>query len=99
MKKYVIEAFYLVIGNLLLAISVSMFILPSNILSGGVAGIAVILKPFIPFPQTVVISILIYGLFLIGWIFLGHRFAATTLMSAFLYPIFFRNMFSISATF
>lgn len=87
MRKYILDIFYLFLGNFLLAISVSMFILPSNVLSGGVAGIAVLLKPFISLPQTTVITMLIYALFVIGWFFLGNHFAMTTLLSTLLYPI------------
>lgn len=87
MKKSLLNIFLLIVGNALLAISVSMFILPANILSGGVAGIAVILKPFTDIPQTTIISILVYSLFIIGWIFLGTRFAANTLISTIIYPL------------
>ncbi|MBD4654977.1 YitT family protein, partial [Xanthomonas citri pv. citri] len=37
----------IILGCFVLALGVGSFILPYNILSGGVAGIAVLLKPFI----------------------------------------------------
>ena len=43
---------WVVAGNAVLALAVSMFILPYDILSGGVAGIAVALQPLIPLPVT-----------------------------------------------
>ena len=39
---------WVVAGNAVLALAVSMFILPYDILSGGVAGVAVALQPLIP---------------------------------------------------
>ena len=44
---------WVVAGNVVLALAVSMFILPYDILSGGVAGVAVALQPLIPLPVDV----------------------------------------------
>ena len=46
---------WVVAGNAVLALAVSMFILPYDILSGGVAGIAVALQPLIPLPVTLMV--------------------------------------------
>lgn len=47
MKKMVRDLPWVLIGNFMLALAVAMFILPYNILSGGVAGIAVALQAWI----------------------------------------------------
>jgi uncharacterized membrane-anchored protein YitT (DUF2179 family) len=87
MKKIWIQnAFLLVTGNYILALSVGMFILPYNILSGGVAGIAVALQPLVDVSPEVVINILVIGLFVLGAIALGRQFAISTAISSFLYP-------------
>lgn len=87
-KKYLKELLIIAFGNFLLAISVQYFILPFNILTGGVAGIAVALAPFIPVSQQIIIDVLVVGLFLLGWIVLGKEFAIKTFLSSILYPIF-----------
>jgi uncharacterized membrane-anchored protein YitT (DUF2179 family) len=46
----------IVIGNYLLALAVGAFILPYDILSGGVAGLAIALKPIIPLDPKVIIT-------------------------------------------
>jgi uncharacterized membrane-anchored protein YitT (DUF2179 family) len=74
------------IGNYILAISGGMFILPYNILSGGVAGIAVALQPLINISPASVINVLVIGLFIIGAMALGRQFAFSTAISSFLYP-------------
>lgn len=74
-------------GNLLVAASVSFFILPNNILTGGVAGIAIAIYPIIPIDPVILINVLTYGLFITGAIFLGKKFALRTLLSTFVYPI------------
>lgn len=76
------------LGNFILAIAVSMFILPFDILSGGVAGIAVALQPLIPLPATTIVNGLVVGLFVIGAIFLGKQFAMKTILSSLVYPLF-----------
>lgn len=78
----------IVMGNLVLAFAVGVFMLPSNILSGGVAGIAVLLEPFITISKTMVVTILTIGLFFVGSLCLGKKFAVQTLLSSILYPAF-----------
>ena len=87
-KKYLKELLIIAFGNFLLAISVQYFVLPFNILTGGVAGVAVALAPFIPVSQQIIIDVLVVGLFLLGWIVLGKEFAIKTFLSSILYPIF-----------
>ncbi len=42
MKKKVIDILAVLFGNFLLAVSVAYFVLPNDVLSGGVAGISII---------------------------------------------------------
>ena len=88
MKSKIINGLLLVFGNYLLALSVSSFILPFNILSGGAAGIAVALQPLINVDPNIMIDILVIGLFIIGALILGRKFAISTAVSSFLYPFF-----------
>ena len=87
-KKYLKELLIIAFGNFLLAVSVQYFILPFNILTGGVAGVSVAISPFIPLSQQIIIDILVVGLFLLGWMVLGKEFAIKTFLSSILYPIF-----------
>lgn len=88
MKKAIGDAAVILIGNFILAVSVSVFILPFDILSGGVAGIAIALKPIFHLPEIWVINGLVFGMFLIGTLFLGKGFAVKTVISSIVYPIF-----------
>ena len=78
----------ILIGNLLLAISVAYFVLPYDILSGGVAGIAVITKALFQWPETIVIDVLVVGLFVMGAVIFGKEFALKTALSSVAYPVF-----------
>lgn len=82
------KLFFIVLGNYLLAVAVGAFILPYEILSGGVAGLAIALKPIIPLEPIVIINSLVLGLFVLGAVILGKQFAITTALSSVLYPFF-----------
>ena len=88
-KREMIQNIGLVVaGNFLLALAVQMFVLPYNILSGGVAGVSVALYPIIHIDPDILINILVYGLFILGFLVLGKEFAVKTFLSSFIYPIF-----------
>ena len=87
-KKEIIKDLALVLfGNLLIAIASVYFVIPMKIINGGVAGLAVVINKFIPIEETTLIYFLVIGLFFVGWIFLGHRFAIGTGISSIVYPI------------
>lgn len=79
---------FIILGNFILACGVAFFIVPDQILTGGVAGLAVIFAPIINVSETFLINVLTYILFIIGTIFLGKKFAFKTLLSTVLYPVF-----------
>ena len=76
------------VGTFLLAISVEVFIIPYSILSGGVAGIAVALKPFFHIDETIFANILVVGFLFLGWIALGKKFIVDSIISSLAYPVF-----------
>lgn len=88
MKVKIRNTLLILLGNFLLALAVGFFILPYNILSGGVAGIAVALHSFVQIPTDVMVNALVIGLFFVGWILLGKDFAIKTVVSSFVYPVF-----------
>lgn len=89
MKDTIVNIILILIGNFLLAISVACFLVPNDILSGGVAGLAVALLPIFPtLNTTLFISIVTVLLFIIGAILLGRGFFIKTLISTIAYPVF-----------
>lgn len=90
----------IILGTAILALSSSMFIIPYNILTGGVAGVSIILQPMIPIiGKDVIASILSISLFVIGSILLGKEFAVKTFLSTVIYSplliIFTRTLPSV----
>lgn len=80
----------IVIGTTILAFGVSVFILPFELVTGGVPGIAVIINRLIPIEfitEAMWVTIITWVLFLIGWIILGKSFALKTLTSTIVYSL------------
>lgn len=80
----------IVIGTTILAFGVSVFILPFELVTGGVPGIAVIINRLIPIEfitEAMWVTIITWVLFFIGWILLGKSFALKTLTSTIVYSI------------
>lgn len=75
-------------GNFLVAMAVSFFVLPNDLLTGGVACLAIDLAPFVPIGRVTLIYIISISLFILGWIVLGRKFAASTFLSSMCYPVF-----------
>ncbi len=76
------------IGTFLLVVAVRYFVLPFNILSGGVAGIAVVLSPVLNIGKDIIANSLVVILFIVGGIFLGRKFIFKTIASSLMYPLF-----------
>ena len=76
-------------GNLLLASAITYFILPYEILTGGIFGVSISLKPILPFVDTNYIAYAIIAFtFVLGAVFLGKSFAVKTVLSSVVYPLF-----------
>ena len=99
-----------VLGTLLLSFGTAVFILPYNLVAGGISGISVILSAVLPIKKELLITVLTFGIYACGVAFLNKSFAAKTLLSTLVYPIgvavfskiaspdFFRGFFYIPAS-
>ena len=87
-KKIINSIGSVIIGNFLYALTVTLFLLPSNLVTGGTTGIALIAEHFFNMPISAFVLLFNVLMLIIGFIILGKKFALTTLASTFLYPIF-----------
>ncbi len=88
-NKEMIENFLVIIlGNLFLAIGYVFFAVKVNVVTGGVAGIGIILNKLFGVKYSTFVAICTWALFLVGLIFLKKKFALKTLLSTIVYPIF-----------
>lgn len=73
-------------GNVVMAAGVVLFILPSGLITGGTTGLGIIIQHLTGLPIAGFAAIFNIVMFLLGLVFLGRTFAATTLVSTFIYP-------------
>lgn len=79
--------FFVIAGNFLYALTVKLFLLPADLVTGGTTGIALTINHFFGIPITGFVFIFNVIMLAAGFLILGKAFAATTLISTFLYPI------------
>jgi len=98
-RRIIFEILTIIFGNFLYAAGVVFFILPSGLITGGTTGIALSINRFTGLP----LSYFIFGfnviMFILGIIFLGKKFAFTTLISTFCFPIALEILRKISGDF
>ena len=78
----------IIIGNLIYALSVKLFLLPAWLLTGGTNGIALVLDHYWGISISLFVLIFNIVMLCVGWFVLGKAFAMTTVASSFLYPAF-----------
>lgn len=79
-----------IIGTLILALGTAVFIIPFDLVVGGVSSIAIIIDKLIPLEFVTIdllVTVITWGLFFIGLFVLGKSFALKTLISTIIYPI------------
>lgn len=74
-------------GNALYALGVVTFLLPGGIITGGTTGLALTAKHYLNIPIPVFVLAFNLLMFVLGAAVLGKKFALTTLISTFFYPI------------
>lgn len=88
MKKRVYETIMIIIGNLILAFGLCAFVTPVGLISGGASGIGIAVKSITGINISYTVYVINFIMFVIGFIFLGKKFAFGTLLSTFLFPTF-----------
>lgn len=83
-KKYL----FLIIGCFLLAFSFNVFFSPNNIVTGGISGIAIVIKNIFGISTSVFIFISYILLLVLSYIALGKEQTKYSLIGSILYPLF-----------
>jgi len=98
-KRIIFEILTIIFGNFLYAAGVVFFILPSGLITGGTTGIALFIHQYTGMPLSYFVFAFNVVMFLLGFIFLGKKFALTTLISTFCFPIALELLRKISGDF
>ncbi len=76
----------ILLGNTIYALAVVMFILPSNLITGGTTGLALLFHNTMGIPVNIFVSVFNICMFGLGALVLGRKFILTTLISTFYFP-------------
>ena len=77
-----------VVGNMLYALLVKLFLLPAGLVTGGTTGLALIAEHLWQIPSTVFVFVFNVAMLIVGWLLLGKAFVINTIASSILYPFF-----------
>lgn len=84
----IFKSFLVLLGTAILAFGTGLFLVPFNIVSGGINGIGILLAEAGILTVDIWQYIFYWGLFLVGSMILGFKFTLNTLISTIFYPIF-----------
>lgn len=76
-----------IIGNVLYALVVKLFLLPGNLMTGGTTGIGLLVHHFTGMSISMFVLVFNIVMLLVGLVLLGKKFALTTVISSFIYPV------------
>lgn len=86
-KEQINNILFIIAGVFIEACAVSIFVLPNDILTGGIAGVAVALKPVLAIEPVWIINFMTVSLYFLGFLTQGKQFALKTLVATFSYTI------------
>ena len=86
-RSKVISLLLVLLGNIIYAFAIKLFLLPAELISCGTTGIGLVVEHFLHIPLSGFIFVFNMVMLTIGWLILGRKFAMTTLLSSLLYPI------------
>lgn len=87
MKQKLLNLGSILLGNVLIAFSISTLILENHIIAGGVSGIGIVFEHYFGLPVSMSVGLINIVLFVLGFLFMGKVFAMTTLVSTFVFPV------------
>lgn len=99
--SYIKNIFLVLFGTAVLAFGTAVFIVPFDLVTGGVSGLAIVIRRVLDDLlniQTEIdlhITLLTWVLFFLGLVFLGRGFAAKTFISTVFYPVFFSLFYDL----
>lgn len=78
--------FWILVGNTMYALAITIFILPNGLITGGTTGLALFFYHQFGVPIQGFVTVFNVAMFVLGAAVLGKKFALTTVISTFYYP-------------
>lgn len=86
MKNHILPLILVLLGNIIYALTVKLFVLSHNLISCGTTGIALVVNHLTDIPVSGFILVFNIVMLAVGWLVLGRQFAMTTILSSLFYP-------------
>lgn len=87
-KDEILNYVYILLGSLIMAFGVVSFLSPNHIATGGTAGLAIVLHSVVNLSIGVLMALVNIPLIIIGWKYLGKKFALKTVICILLIVVF-----------
>ena len=87
MKGKLLRIGTIILGNVFVAFAVSTLVLENQLISGGVTGLGIVTNHYTGINISLIVGIINVLLFLLGLFFIGKKFALSTLISTFAFPV------------
>lgn len=84
MKNTIIQIFTITTFTITMAFALNTFLIPHSVLTGGIAGVAIIINHYLPVNTGWIILAINIPLFILGYFHLGRKFMCLTIYSVFL---------------
>ena len=81
-----------ILGNTIHALSVTLFLLPANLISCGTTGIGLVMEHLFHIPLAGFIFVFNIAMLVVGWLILGKKFAMNTALSSIIYPFILEGL-------
>ena len=87
-KDEILNYVYILLGSLIMAFGVVSFLSPNHIATGGTAGLTIVLHSVVNLSIGVLMALVNIPLIIIGWKYLGQKFALKTVICILLIVVF-----------
>ncbi|MBP3700775.1 MAG: YitT family protein [Lachnospiraceae bacterium] len=93
--KKILPILLILFGNMIYGLGVVLFVLPTGLITGGTTGLGLFFQHSLGISLNIFIAVFNVIMFLLGAWILGKKFAITTIVSTFFYPLAFQVMTSL----
>lgn len=87
MKQQLREYFFISIGVFAMGTGFYYFMVPYNLITGGVGGLSIVIEPYLPFDVVFIVYLLNIGLLILGLVIYGMGFFTKTVFGSVIYPV------------
>jgi uncharacterized membrane-anchored protein YitT (DUF2179 family) len=86
-RNYLVDVGLITLGIFLMAAGFYYFMVPYNLITGGIGGLAIVIQELFQFDVLVLVYVFNVSLLLLGWLVYGTSFFLKTILGSLVYPV------------